>query len=197
MKYRDVELKIMTKILIVYGTRYGATASTSEEIANTLRQGGFEVRVVDAKHEKIEDIAEFDLVIVGSGIATGRWTSQAENFLERFQKELAAKKVALFVSCGYACSVFNQGKSEIISRARDKYLEEKARKYDLQPIALGFFGGVYDFNKGKLLRLRKTLEKAAKETEPAVKETEPDVYDTRNWNEIHAWTKSIFQKVRR
>jgi len=187
----------MTKILTVYGTRYGATASTSEEIANTLRQGGFEVRVADAKHEKIEDISEFDLVIVGSGIATGRWTSQAENFLERFQKELATKKVALFVSCGYACSVFNQGRPGIISRAREKYLEEKVSKYDLQPIALGFFGGVYDFNKGKLVRLRKTLEKAAKETEPAVKETEPGVFDTRDWNEIHAWTKEIFQKVRR
>ena len=42
----------MTKALIVYGTRYGATASTSEEIAEVLRTEGFDVRVVNAKEEK-------------------------------------------------------------------------------------------------------------------------------------------------
>ena len=41
----------MTKALIVYGTRYGATAGTSEEIANVLRQEGLEVRVVNAKED--------------------------------------------------------------------------------------------------------------------------------------------------
>ena len=38
----------MSKALIVYGTRYGAAASTSEEIAKALRQQGFEVEVVNA-----------------------------------------------------------------------------------------------------------------------------------------------------
>jgi menaquinone-dependent protoporphyrinogen IX oxidase len=48
----------MTKALIVYGTRYGATASTSEEIAGGLRQEGFDVRVVNAKKDKVKDINE-------------------------------------------------------------------------------------------------------------------------------------------
>jgi len=39
------------KALIVYGTRFGATASTSEEIANVLRSEGLEVRVVNAKRK--------------------------------------------------------------------------------------------------------------------------------------------------
>jgi menaquinone-dependent protoporphyrinogen IX oxidase len=43
--------------LNVYGTRYGAAASTSEEIAKTLRQCGIDVRVVNAKTEKVKDIA--------------------------------------------------------------------------------------------------------------------------------------------
>ena len=42
----------MTKALIVYGTRYGATASTSEEIAEMLRKEGFDVRVANAKKDK-------------------------------------------------------------------------------------------------------------------------------------------------
>ena len=43
------------KTLVVYGTRYGATAGTSEEIAKVLREEGFNVWVVNAKEEKVDD----------------------------------------------------------------------------------------------------------------------------------------------
>ena len=77
----------MTKALIVYGTRYGATASTSEEIAEILRKEGLDVRVVNAKEEKVQDITEYELVIVGSGIQINRWTGEPKKFLKKFQKE--------------------------------------------------------------------------------------------------------------
>src|SRR4030042_5582523 len=102
----------MTKALIVYGTRYGATASTSEEIAKILRQEGLDVRIVNAKEEKVKDIAEYELVIVGSGIQINKWTSEPEKFLKKFQKELAKKKVVLFVCCGSASQALNEEKPE-------------------------------------------------------------------------------------
>jgi menaquinone-dependent protoporphyrinogen IX oxidase len=68
----------MSKALVVYGTRYGAAASTSEEIAKILCQAGMEVRTVNAKEEKVRDIAEYDLVVVGSGIMMDRWTGEPE-----------------------------------------------------------------------------------------------------------------------
>ena len=74
------------KTLLVYGTRYGTTASTSEEIAKVLLAEGFDVKVVNAKEEKIKDISPYDLIIVGSGIQMGKWTGEAEDFLKRFQK---------------------------------------------------------------------------------------------------------------
>ncbi len=40
------------KTLIVYGTRYGATTGTSEEIAKILQNEGFDVKVTNAKQEK-------------------------------------------------------------------------------------------------------------------------------------------------
>ena len=184
----------MTKALIVYGTRYGATASTSEEIANTLRQEGLEARVVNAKQEKIKDIAEYDLVIVGSGIQIGRWTSEPEKFLKRFQKELATKKVALFVSCGSGCSALNKGKPDAIATARGKYLEEKAAKYNLQPIALGLFSGIYNYNKVPWWA-KKALQAERPKIEAAYKETQPGVYDTRDWNAIRIWAKELSQKI--
>ncbi len=101
----------MSKALIVFGTRYGATANTSEVIADTLRQVGYEVKIVDAKKEKVQSIGEFDLIIVGSGIQMGKWTKEPEDFLKKYQKELSKKKVALFVSCGGA-NPLSEGEQE-------------------------------------------------------------------------------------
>jgi flavodoxin len=41
------------KVLIVYGTRFGATTGTAEEIAGILSGEGAEVKVVNAKKEKV------------------------------------------------------------------------------------------------------------------------------------------------
>lgn len=180
----------MTRSLIVYGTRYGATASTSEEIAEVLRQEGFDVRVVNAKEEKVIDIAEYDLVIVGSGIQINKWTGQAEDFLKKFRKELAKKKVALFVSCGSASQTLERDLP--IESVRKKYLEEKAAKYDLQPVALGLFGGIYNYNKVPWWGKR-VMEADRPRIEAAFKETQPGVYDTRDLNAIRSWAKELAQ----
>ena len=182
------------KALIVYGTRYGATASTSKEIAAIMRIEGIEVRVVNAKEEKVKDIAEYDLVIVGSGIQIFRWTSEPEDFLKKFQKELATKKVALFVSAGAAAIAEREGKPEEVETAKKKYLQEKALKYNLQPVALDLFGGVYDFNKWPWwARKAKPMTKQQLES-AGFKETN-GIYDTRDWNAIRNWTKELATRI--
>jgi len=184
----------MTKALIVYGTRYGATAKTSEEIAEVLRQEGLDVRVVNLKEDKVKDITEYGLVIVGSGIQIGKWTKEPEKFLEKFQKELVKKKAAIFVCCGSTQPLDEkENKTNIIKNARTKYLEEKAAKYNLQPVALGLFGGVYDFNKISWF-FRKTMSAVKPKLEEAgFKETEAGLYDTRDLNAIRSWAKETAQ----
>jgi menaquinone-dependent protoporphyrinogen oxidase len=186
----------MTKTLIVYGTRYGATSRTAENIAEVLSQKGFDLNVIDTKKDKVKDITEYELVIVGSGIQIGRWTKEPEKFLKKFQKELKRKKVALFVCCGSACPLTEEdGKPEKIEEAKRKYLDEKADKYNLQPVAMGFFGGVYNFNKVSWL-FRKFMESVKPQLEEAgYKETETGVYDLRDLDAIRSWTKELAQKV--
>ena len=186
----------MTKALIIYGTRYGATASTSEEIAEILRKEGLDVRVVNAKEEKVQDITEYELVIVGSGIQINRWTGEPEKFLKKFQKELAKKKVAIFVCCGGAHPLSEgEEKTKETQEAKTKYLEEKAVKYNIHPVAFGLFGGVYDFNKMSWF-FRKTMSAVKPKLEEAgFKETEPGLYDTRDLNAIRSWAKEVAQMV--
>ena len=194
------------KVLIVYGTRFGATAGTSEEIADVLRHEGLDVRVVDAKKEKVKDISEYDLVIIGSGMMIHRWIREPEKFLVKFQKELAKKKVALFVSSGTQVLIEHDKKfedfhfggkittitgDEAIGMTRKKYLEEKAAKYNLQPVAMAVFGGVYDYHhmpwwSGKAMEAAKPQLEAA-----GIKENKPGFYDTRDWDAIRSWANEL------
>jgi menaquinone-dependent protoporphyrinogen IX oxidase len=186
----------LKKALIVYGTRYGATEMTSEEIADVLRQEELDVRVVNLKNDKVKDISEYELVIVGSGIQINRWTKEPEKFLKKFQKELANKKVALFVCCGSTQPLDDKtDKAESIEKARTKYLEEKAAKYNLQPVAMGLFGGVYNYNRVPWL-FGKFMESVKPQLEEAgVPQTEPGLYDTRDLNAIRSWAKKVAQTV--
>ena len=181
----------MSKALIVYGTRYGAAASTSEEIAKILSQQNINVRVVNAKEEKVKDIAEYDFIVVGSGIQINKWTGEPENFLKKFQKELAKKKLALFVCCGSASQTTK--KPEAATNAKRKYLDEKAAQYNLQPVALGFFGGVYNYNKEPWWA-KKALEMDRPRVEATYKAIEPGIFDTRDWDAIRSWAKELAQK---
>jgi len=183
------------KALIIYGTRYGATASTSEEIAKILQSEGLEVKVINAKEEKIKDISPYGLIIVGSGMQFGRWAGEAEDFLKRFQKEFAPKKVALFISTMKTVTE-REGKTEELEKTRKMELEDKVAKYNLQPISLGFFGGVLDFNKMNIIT-RKTLGFLRPQLEKdGFKESPSGVYELRDWEEIRGWTKELATKAK-
>ena len=183
------------KIIAVYGTRYVATEGTSEEIAKVLRGEGLDVRVVNAGKEKVKDISGYALVIVGSGIQMAKWTGAAERFLKKFQKALSSKKVAIFVSSGAQALIEYEKNNEEIEKARKQYLEDKAAKYDLHPISMVIFGGVWDFNKMFFL-FRKTLASSKPKIEEAgFTEVKPGLYDTRDWDSIRTWAKEIATKV--
>jgi menaquinone-dependent protoporphyrinogen oxidase len=183
---------ILTKALIVYGTRYGATEMTSKEIADVFLKEELDVKVANLKDEKVDDISDYDLVVVGSGIQIGKWTKEPEKFLKKFQKDLVKKKVALFVCCSSAQPLPEDEKTpEDIGNTKRKYLDEKATKYNLQPIALGFFGGVYNFNRVSWL-FKKFMSSVKPQLEAAgISETKPGLYDTRDINNIRVWAKKV------
>ena len=184
----------MSKALVVYGTRTGTAATTAQEIAQTLQKHGIEAKVLNAKKEKIQSIAEYDLIVVGSGIQMGRWTDEPENFLKKFQKDLAAKKVALFVNCGSAAEKLNPDKPEIAANAKRKYLEEKAAKYNLNCSSLGFFGAIYNFNTMSWI-MRKGMENERPKLAASYKEIEAGVYDTRDVEAIQKWAEELATKI--
>jgi menaquinone-dependent protoporphyrinogen oxidase len=185
----------LMKTLIVYGTRYGATASTSEEIGKVLGSEGFDVKVINAKKEKVQDISPFDLVIVGSGMQMGKWTGEAEDFLKRFQKELDQKKLAIFASTMKSVPE-REGKQDDVKKEHKMSIDDIVAKYNLNPMSTGFFGGVIDFNKMNFV-LRRTFGFIRPQLEKdGFKESPLGVYDLRDWEEIRKWAKELAIKAR-
>ena len=183
------------KALIAYGTRYGATTGTSEEIAKILREEGFDTKTVNLKEEKIRDVSEYDLIVVGSGMGNCRWASETEDFLKNFRKDFEGKKLALFVST--MITFFErEGKTDDVAKTRKIAIEDKVAKYGLKPIATGLFGGVIDYNKMGFIA-RKGIEFFKPQLEKGgFRKVAPDVYDLRDWDEIHNWAKELSRKAR-
>jgi menaquinone-dependent protoporphyrinogen IX oxidase len=183
------------KTLIAYGTRFGATAGTSKEISKILTEQGHEVKIVDVLEEKIKNISPYDLVIVASGIKMDQWIPEAEGLLKKFQKELAQKKFAIFVSSAMQALYKAEGNPERIDASWKNYLVDKAAKYSLQPLALGLFGGVINYESLGFYDRSIVFDSFRKRFEEAgIKETASRFYDTRDWDEIRLWAKVVAAK---
>jgi menaquinone-dependent protoporphyrinogen oxidase len=192
--FKLLVLGVNLKTLLIFGTRYGATAGTSDEIAKILREQGFDVKIVNAKEEKINDISEYELIVVGSGLQMGKWVGEAEAFLKKFREEFDHKQLALFVSSMKTVSE-REGKTEDVLNSRKVALEDKVAKYGLKPISMGFFGGVMDYNKMGFF-MRKTMGWLKPQLEKdGFKEVAPGIYDLRDWDEIRLWAKELAQKA--
>lgn len=185
------------KALIAYSTRYGATKGTAEEIARILQENKLNVELADLREKHFQDISNYDLIVLGSGMSMGGWGSEAKDFVEKFQVDFSAKKLALFISSLKPVEEI-QGNTDLVARIRKVGLEDKILKYHLNPIATGIFGGVVDYPKISFL-MRKGMEIGYKSKlqKYGFKQTQPDVYDLRDWNEIRDWAKALAKKTQK
>jgi menaquinone-dependent protoporphyrinogen oxidase len=182
------------KALIAYGTRFGATTGTANEIAKVLGDEGLEVKVADLKTEEIGELSGYDLVIIGSGLSMGNWASETEGFLKKSHVAFEGKKLALFISSLKPVEE-KEGRTAAVTRIRKVGLDDKILKYNLRPISVGIFGGVINYNKIGFL-MRKGMELGYKSTlqKHGFKEVEAGVYDLRDWDEIRSWARDLAKK---
>jgi menaquinone-dependent protoporphyrinogen oxidase len=175
------------RALVAFGTRYGSTERVAAEIASVLRAEGASAIVLDLRSGKNEDIDDYDLVIIGSGICMGSWSKGAHRFLEANGARLAQKPVALF-----ACSGDLKFGRNSIEECRKMYLDDVAHRFGiLNPAATALFGGVIDFDKYGFL-VKAVLKKVAGRRN--IEENDIDLsrpYDFRDWDEIRSWASSL------
>jgi menaquinone-dependent protoporphyrinogen IX oxidase len=124
------------KTLIAFASKGKSTEEYASEISKVIRAD-----VIDLRKKK-PSIADYDRIIVGSGVRAGKMYSEAVKFL---QSDFKGKKVAIFVST-----------LQPESDAKTKYIEPLlTRNPTLKPEAIGIFGGRMKF-------LWKTIDKTDK-----------------------------------
>lgn len=169
------------KILVAYASQFGSTAEVAEEISDMLCQQDF---LAEARWVKqVEDVSEYDAVIIGGAIQYDKWMPEAAEFVNKNQAELSKLPVAYFFTC------------LTLSRRNEK-TEQKAQVYadklmalstQVQPVSIGRFGGVLNFSKMPFLY--RILFKGFS-TVSGVKEG-----DYRDWDAISTWTKETHFKL--
>lgn len=84
------------RVLVVYGTKYGATAEIAARIGVTLRTAGLQADVADARQAPAP--AGYDAVVLGSAVYIGAWRREAARYLTRHEAALQGLPVWLFSS---------------------------------------------------------------------------------------------------
>ncbi len=143
----------MSKTLIAFGTRYGATHKSSEVIAKVLKEKfTHEVELVKLSSETENvDLSNFDNVIVGTSIAKFSWTKRAKNFLKN---DFRGKKLFVFISsAALTYAALEKGEMDKYKKHKKRFLDNVVKKNaNVEPTSTAVFGGW--IRKGKTEEFR-------------------------------------------
>ncbi len=132
----------MTKTLIAFGTRYGATHKSSEVIAKVLKEKfNHEIELVKLSSETENvDLSNFDNVIVGTSIAMFSWTKRAKKFLKN---DFSGKKLFVFISsAALTYAALEKGEMEKYEKHKGRFLDKVVKKNaNVKPTSTAVFGG--------------------------------------------------------
>ena len=123
------------KFLVVYGTRTGQTKRIAERIAARLHERGAMVDLVNARSIPIDlQIADYDGVIAGASVNTGKFQSCLGDFIDGFHEPIARVPSAFFgVSLSEADATLRQ-------QARD-YIDRFLTEHTWRPALTASFAG--------------------------------------------------------
>ncbi|MBI9030951.1 hypothetical protein JEZ13_02950 [bacterium] len=82
------------KTLIIYATKNGSVKEVAQLIRKELKG---EIKLVDIHEEIIQDVSEFDNIIIGSSIYFGQIDRQIKNFIFIHRPEILQSKLAIFI----------------------------------------------------------------------------------------------------
>lgn len=84
------------RVLVAYGSRNGSTAELARWIGEALTEAGLRADVRPAGD--VASVADYDAVVLGSGLYAGRWLREPVRFARRHRRALLDRPVWLFSS---------------------------------------------------------------------------------------------------
>ncbi|MHA1199905.1 MAG: flavodoxin domain-containing protein [Candidatus Heimdallarchaeaceae archaeon] len=160
----------MSKTLIIFGTRFGATEKSAGVIARELEEKfNHEVEVVKLTSQTENyDFTGFDNIIVGTSIAYFSWTKRAKKFLKN---DFSGKQVFVFISsAALTYPALEKGEMDKYTKRKNRFMDSVLKKnLKVEPTSTAVFGGWIE------------------------KRGEPGTYDIYNWKEedMVNWAEEI------
>src|SRR5690349_11283689 len=98
VRLRDVRMGMTAmKILLPYASIHGSTAEIAEFIAGVLEQHHLDTTLMPV--EAVQGLADYDIILPGGPIHTGRWVRPMLVFLRQYQSALQGKIVFPWLTC--------------------------------------------------------------------------------------------------
>ena len=170
------------RILVVYDTKYGSTRTIANRIQDALCASGAQVDMTLV--ERIDDISEYDAVVLGSAIISESWRPGMLRFLRKQETALATRQVAVFIVCG----LLQEDTAEYRDIAQQYYIDRVLEKYpQVVPVGnAGLFAGVVDYSVLQPLDeflMRLLFARLLPEG------------DYRNFDKVTQWTEDIYALI--
>ena len=163
----------MSRVLVAYGTKHGATAEIADTVADELRQTGHMVECLRA--DQVQSVEAYDAAVIGSAVYMKRWRPEARRLLKRQAKALANRPFWIFSSGPFGAEP-------------DPAWSEPAKTVR-RAEQLGVRGHVV-FGGRLPLEPDNFVERAM------VKECPPESRDLRDWDAIRDWTREVGAQLR-
>ena len=87
------------KTLIIYATTYGFTEECIKDLEKNIKS---DVNMINIMKDQSVDLNTYDTILIGGSIYMGHIQSQLKTFCEQNLSQLKAKKIGLFLCCGFA-----------------------------------------------------------------------------------------------
>jgi menaquinone-dependent protoporphyrinogen oxidase len=161
------------RILVVFGSKHGATAEIAEHLARSLvaspagRSSGLEA--VARSVEQLTDPAPFDAVLLGSAVYAGRWLEPVRRYVALHAGALRRRPVWLFSSGPIGEPPFPPDEP-----------------YDAAPLAAVIGARAHRVFPGRLDKSRLTVGERA-----MVTAMRAPTGDFRDWEEIAVWAAEV------
>ncbi len=165
-------------VLITYASKYGATQEIAEKVGEVLKKEGITVDVVPMK--KVNKLADYQSVIIGSAVYIGQWYKPTTKFLQKNEKTLAAMPVWIFSS-----GPFGKGDPVELLKGWKFPLALKPMIDRINPREIVVFGGT--MLPEKMSGMEKWI----------VKRVGGETGDFRDWEMINTWAKKVAKEIKK
>lgn len=162
-------------VLIVYGTKYGATAGIAKKLAEVIQK---KYSVTITSFSDAPNPSDFQYVVLGSAVYIGKWRKEAEKYLVHFSQVLVDRMVWLFSSGP-------TGSDDPVKTMKGWIFPQNLKQVadQINPKDTVLFHGALDMKKCSFFERM------------IIRGIKAPTGDFRNWAQIESWAESILCSI--